>query len=78
MKQLGADDIGKVHTTRLKERILAHFPDMQTHKVGRDVLMLFDDVGIAIRRAVKEDWDGLGVQLVRTASTVLIDKKYWQ
>ena len=38
---LGAHVIGRVHTTRLKDRILAMVPDLQEYKQGRDILLAF-------------------------------------
>lgn len=71
LKELGVDDLKKLHTTRLKERIMAHFPDMKSQKQGRDALLLFDkDIGMAIRRVVQEDGDESGIHLVRAASIV--------
>ena len=32
LEQVGSDVAGRVHSTRLKERILAYFPDMEAHK----------------------------------------------
>lgn len=58
LTQLDLQSVGKVQTTRLVERILAHFPDMRAHQEGRNVLVLFHkDVALAIRRAFEEDGD---------------------
>ena len=43
LEQLGADVSGRLHTTELKNRILAQFPDMQAYKQGRDVLLAFNE-----------------------------------
>ena len=42
LEELGAKITGPIHTTRLKDRILANIPDMQAHKHGRDVLLAFN------------------------------------
>ena len=48
----------RINTTRLRERILAEFPDMQSYKKGRDVLMAFEkDVGAALAKAYEQDND---------------------
>jgi hypothetical protein len=45
-----------VHSTRLKEQLLAHFPDMRAHDEGRDVLLMFDyDIGPAVLKACQTD-----------------------
>ena len=41
MGQLGTKTTGRVHTTRLKQRLLAHFTDIRAQKKGRDVLLAF-------------------------------------
>jgi len=46
LEQLGVFVEGRVNATRLKNRILAALPDLQAHKQGRDVLLVFkEDVG---------------------------------
>jgi len=51
MEQLGVKHDSRVHSTRLKERVLAHFPDMREEQRGRDVLLVFtDDLGDALAR----------------------------
>ena len=52
LNQLGVDVSGCLHTTELKNRILAQFPDMQAHREGRDVLLAFkDDIAFAIKQS---------------------------
>ena len=47
MQQLGVKLDTRVHSTRLKHRLLAQFPDMRAHTKGRDVLLVFEeDVGL--------------------------------
>ena len=43
MQQLGVKLDTRVHFTRLKQRLLAQFPDMRTHTKARDVLLLDSD-----------------------------------
>ena len=47
LKQFSVDfDLRVLFFSRLKECILAHFPDMQEHRKGRDIyLVLLDDIG---------------------------------
>ncbi|CAE1303156.1 unnamed protein product [Acanthosepion pharaonis] len=40
LEQLGVDSLN-VHSTRLKEQILARIPELEAHKKGRDVLLAF-------------------------------------
>ena len=53
MEQLGVKVDTRVHTTRLKQRLLAQFTDMKAQKKGRDVLMAFEeDIGTALAKHV--------------------------
>jgi len=46
LQQLDPSPRGRVNTTRLKNRLLNHIPDLRTHTQGRDILMMFDqDIG---------------------------------
>ena len=60
MKQLGVELDLRVHTTRLKECILAHFPDMQEH---RKDLAFKDAIGNALAKACEYDIDSDVVSL---------------
>jgi len=47
LRQLGLCE--NVHSTRLKQQLLAHFPDMRAQEDGRDILLLFSgDIGPAV------------------------------
>jgi hypothetical protein len=74
LKQLGTDVVGRIHSSQLKERILAYFPDMDAHKQGRDVVLISDeDVGSAFRKACEHDADNDAVHLARAANIVRRD-----
>ena len=54
LKQMGADSSNRIHTTRLKERILIYCPYLQEFKDGRNIMLRAnEDIGIAIRKAVE-------------------------
>jgi len=54
LRQLGLCE--NVHSTRLKQQLLAHFPDMRAQEVGRDILLLFSgDIGPAVHKACAHD-----------------------
>ena len=60
-----------LNSTRLRERILAEFPDMQSYKKGRDVLMAFEkDVGAALAKAYEQETDKAAVHIARAAQIV--------
>lgn len=74
LETLGVNQHHRQHSTRLKNRILAHFPDLTEHKEGRDVLLVFDkDIGLALRKACDEDYDEEAICLARAANIVRRD-----
>ena len=50
LKQLGNKEESRIHSTKLKERLLSYFPDMQAHKQGRNVVLIANhDIGQALQ-----------------------------
>jgi len=61
----------EVHTTSLKQRLLAHFPSMCAQHQGRDVLLAFnEDLGDALAKACELEEDSDAVHLARAAQIV--------
>ena len=57
-EQLGGEQHDHLHSNRLKNRILAHFPDLTAHKEGHDILLAFNnDLGAALHRSFDHDYD---------------------
>ena len=74
LKQLGTDVVGRVHSTKLKDRILGYFQEMEAHKKGRDMILIFNkDVGAALKKACDHDADNDAVHLARAANIVRRD-----
>ena len=74
LEELGVKQRDHPHSTRLKNRILAHFPDLAAHKEGRDVLLAFDeDLGPALRKAYDQDYDDEAICLAKAANIVRRD-----
>ena len=80
LQQLGQETPARVNTTRLKERILLHVPDLDCYNKGRDVYLGFShDVGTVLQRAYKEDCDDEALHLAKTAAIIrkdMITSKY--
>ena len=78
LKQLGVSVDNRIHSTRLKMRLLASFPDLTAHTEGRDILLTFDQhLGGALRKAC--DHDGEALYLARAAQIVrqeIFDRKF--
>ena len=71
MEQLGVEVDNRVHSTWLKQRLLAEFPDMRAYTKGRDVLMAFeDDIGSALAKACEQDNNGDAMHIARAAHIV--------
>ena len=81
LEQLGAAVEGRIHSTRLKARLLSVFPDLRECKEGCNVLLTFDkDIGDAIRKACEQDnFDNDAMHLARAAQVVhrdMFDRKF--
>ena len=60
-----------VHSTRLKDRILASFPELQAFKDGRDILLTSnEDIGTALRQVCERDIDNDAYILAQAARIV--------
>ncbi len=71
VKQLGTSLNGRINSTHLKDRILAHFPDLQALKDGRDIILIFnEDIGPAMRKACELDAEFNAIHLARAAQIV--------
>lgn len=74
LEQFGTKVTGCVHSTKLKNRILAYFPDMEAHKRGREVVLACnEDVRYARRIACELDADNDAVHLARAANIIRRD-----
>ena len=72
--QLGSDADSRVHSTRLKERILSYFPDMEAHQQGRNIVLVGNEhIGSALNKACEYDADNEAVILARAAKIVRRD-----
>ena len=81
VKELGVDVTGRIHSTHLKDRILANVPGLQAHKQGRDVMLSYqDDIGHALRAACADDEDDEAICLAKAATIIRRDmlKKSFQ
>ena len=72
MNDFGVEDAEhKVHSTRLKDKILTYIPDLQAHKKGKDILLVFEDTpGEAIFYSCKNSAEEEGMILSRAAGLI--------
>ena len=74
LEQLGTEQNARTHSTRLKNRILAHIPDLSAHKEGRDVLLAFkEDIGPALHKVCEDNYDDEAICLSKAAKIVRRD-----
>ena len=72
LEEIGLE-VSRVHSTRLKERLLQHFPDLQTHKEGKSYILMFEsDVSKALKN-VHESTDEEGMILKKAAQIIRRD-----
>lgn len=68
IEQLGIKHNGRVHTARLKQKMLAHFLDMYAQHQAGDVLTAFNEnLGDALAKTSELDRDLHVVQLMHAA-----------
>ena len=72
LKQLGIDHLSTIHSTKLKDTILANVTDLQAHKEGWVNLLAFnEDVGPALKKACEDDdFDWNFIQIHKTAKLI--------
>ena len=64
LAQLGVKISGRVHSTYLKERLLANVPGLQANKKGRDIFLAFNGgVATALQQACERDFDNEAITL---------------
>ena len=74
LKQLRSDISSRIHSSKLKERILSFFPDMVAHKQGRNtVIVAREDIDTALSKACDHDADSDAVLLARAAKIIRKD-----
>ena len=71
LEQLGVAIEGRVHTSRLKLRLLSVYPDLRAHLQRRNVMLSFnDDIGDALKKACYHDSDNDDMHLAQAAKVV--------
>lgn len=74
LKDLGVELSSRVHSTDLKNRLLANIPDIRAFKQGRDIVLTFkNDVGTALKEATLADYDDEAICLAKAAQIVRRD-----
>ena len=78
LKQLGVTTENRIHTSRLKNRLLSVISDLKPCSQGRDVILSFnEDISTTIKKAYDHDSDAM--HLARAAQVVrkeMFEKKF--
>ena len=73
MEKLGMKLDARVHSTRLRPRLLSQFPDMRAHTKGRDIFIaLEEDIGGPLDKACELDSDIDAVHLASASYIVRV------
>ena len=71
LQEYGLSNSSRIHSTKLKERILIHFPELEDFKEGRDVLLSFkQDVAPNIRIMHEQTYDKDALSLSMAAKII--------
>jgi hypothetical protein len=74
LRHLGVEVTGRIHSSDLKDRILANVPGIRAYKQGRDVLLSFDDdVGFALMNSSVDNCDDEAICLAKAAQLIRRD-----
>ena len=74
LQSLGVDSKSLLRSTTSKNRILVHFPDLESHNSGRETLLGFkEDIGPALQKACGEDYDRRFLHIQKAAKLIMED-----
>lgn len=75
IEQLGGD-ASNIHATRLKNKILDHFPQLEAHTEGREVLLICnEEIGRALKLTCEHDEESEALLLSKAANIIRKDLK---
>ena len=79
LEEFGGSTRSRVHTSRLKHRLLLAFPDIRAYMQGRSVMLTFDDdIYAALKKACDHDSDDDAMHLARAARVVRKEMFDWK
>ena len=76
LEKLGVHEESRVHSTRLKEKVLTHVPGLRAINAGagKEVLLAFDNaIGDVLKEALKKNRDEEGIELAAAAKIICRD-----
>ena len=70
LQQFGIQINSRIHSTRVKEKLMANIPGLAAHKQGKEVLLIFEeDVGSALSISYDQS-DGKALCLAQAAKII--------
>ena len=73
LQQLGGDESTRVHSTHLKDRILANVQGMEAHRQGRDVMQAVNNnIRQALKNIYEHDFGSEAMILLKAAKISLV------
>ena len=74
LEQMGVDISKRVHSTRLKERLIQQCPELTSYKDGREVLLAFnEDIAAVLKKATENNIDSEAMLIAKAANIVRRD-----
>lgn len=74
LEQMGVDISQRVHSNRLKERLLLQCPELTSYKDGRVVLLAFnEDIAAVLKKATENNIDNEAMLIAKTANIIRWD-----
>ena len=74
LEQLGVESTTRVNTTRLKECLVFQVPELESYSEGHGAYLAFrENIGQALHKLHKEDYDDEAIHLAKAASIVRKD-----
>ena len=74
LEQMGVDVSQRVHSTRLKERLIQQCPELTSYKDGREVLLAFnEDIAAVLKKTTESNIDSEAMLIAKTANIIRRD-----
>ena len=74
LEQMGVDISQRVHSTRLKERLIQQCPELTSYKDGREVLLAFnEDIAAVLKKATENNIDSEAMLIAKAANIIRRD-----
>ena len=74
LEQMGVDISQRVHSTRLKERLIQQCPELTSYEDSREVLLAFnEDIAAVLKKATENNIDSEAMLIAKAANIIRRD-----